>query len=140
MRLCSSPKVARKYTILAEPVWQWLGKSGVRVGCFRQAGHFAGGYTRVTQKCDGLAERVGGTGVKIRCYRKRRSWDEVGQEFLKSSPRVHVLSEPASKKRCQRWAKVRGEFRFPRILETADTQRRYLAGGDDVADGGSLLG
>jgi len=43
------------------------------------------GYTKVAQKCDSLAERVGGTGAKIRFYRKRRSGDEVGQEFPKSS-------------------------------------------------------
>ena len=95
---------------------------------------FFDGYTKVAQKCDSLAERVGGTGVKIRFYRKRVSWDEVGQEFLKSSPRVHVLSEPASKTRCQWWRRFGESSVYPKILDTADTQRRYFADGVDVAD------
>jgi hypothetical protein len=46
---------------------------------------FFDGYTKVAQKCDGLAERVGGTVVKIRFYKNGVHGDGVGQEFLKSS-------------------------------------------------------
>jgi len=48
------------------------------VGCFTDLRIFAG-YTNVAQKCDGMAERVGGTGVKLRFYRKRRLWGWCGQ-------------------------------------------------------------
>jgi hypothetical protein len=47
------------------------------------------GYTKVAQKCDGLAEMAGGTGVKIRFYRKTAFMGRVGpgvpQKFPKSS-------------------------------------------------------
>ena len=47
---------------------------------------FSGGYTKVAQRCDVLAERVGETAAKGGCFRKRRSKLGVNQEYTKSAP------------------------------------------------------
>ena len=67
--LDGSQKVAQKYTILAGPVGQEWGKNVV----FLATWLFSCSYTKVARKCDGLAERVGETGVRVRFFRKWRS-------------------------------------------------------------------
>ena len=78
--LIGSQKVVQKYTILAGPVGQEWGKSVV----FLATRLFSGGYTKVAQRCDGLAKRVGRTDAKGGYFRKwhsREGSQRVHQEY-----------------------------------------------------------
>ena len=80
--LGGSQKVVQKYTILAGPVGQRCGKSVV----FLATWLFSGGYTKVAQRCDGLAERVGETDAKGGYFRKWHLREGGVKEYTKSTP------------------------------------------------------
>jgi hypothetical protein len=69
-------------------VRQRLCKGVVKVGkeCGVLAtGQLVDGYTRVAQKFDKMAKRVGKTGVKVQCSRKGIR-GRVDKEYTKSTP------------------------------------------------------
>ena len=119
---------------------------------FLAGGVFSDGYTKVAQKCDGLAERVGGTGVKLRFYRKTafmgRGGPGIPQKFPKSSRFVRTSIETMVPVVGKSSVKVQlpeeiGSRRHPAALlsgdEVADDYATEVAGVLGITNADSLL-